>query len=43
MEAMSGVKAHDMPADRQDDVIVNVQRLVLPYVARLTKTRLAPE
>ena len=30
-------------SDLQDDVIVSVQRLVLPYVARLRKTRLAPE
>jgi DNA-binding CsgD family transcriptional regulator len=30
-------------SDLQDDVIVNVQQLVLPYVARLRKTRLTPE
>jgi DNA-binding CsgD family transcriptional regulator len=30
-------------SDLQDDVIVSVRRLVLPYVARLRKTRLAPE
>lgn len=30
-------------SDLQDDVIVNVQRLVLPYVARLRKTKLLTE
>jgi len=30
-------------SDLQDDVIVNVQKLVLPYIGRLRKTKLIPE